>query len=62
MSPVKSADLVLLEAYPLAEITNTKRIVAVVLGGRLLSKAKLDRRIKTLANQFFRRCTSIASQ
>jgi imidazolonepropionase-like amidohydrolase len=52
MSPVKSADLVLLEAYPLAEITNTKRIVAVVLGGRLLSKAKLDRRIKTLANQF----------
>jgi hypothetical protein len=37
----KIADLVLLEANPLEEISNTRRISAVVLRGRLISKAEL---------------------
>jgi imidazolonepropionase-like amidohydrolase len=36
------ADLVLLEADPLADIGNTRRIAAVVMGGRALSRAELD--------------------
>lgn len=42
IEPGKIADLVLLEADPLADITNTSRIVAVVQGGRLLDRATLD--------------------
>src|SRR4051794_16338345 len=36
------ADLVLLDANPLADIHNTMRIRAVVLAGRLLERAALD--------------------
>ncbi len=39
----KVADLVLLEADPLAEISNTKRIAAVVAHGELIEKPELDR-------------------
>ncbi len=38
----KIADLVLLEANPLEEISNTKKIAAVVLGGKLLLKSELE--------------------
>jgi len=38
----KIADLVLLDGNPLADISNTKRINAVVLGGRLINKAALE--------------------
>ncbi|MGH9844978.1 MAG: amidohydrolase family protein, partial [Blastocatellia bacterium] len=38
----KIADLVLLEANPLAEISNTQKINAVVVGGKLVSKAELQ--------------------
>jgi imidazolonepropionase-like amidohydrolase len=38
----KRADLVLLEADPLADIRNTTRIRAVVQGGRVLDRAALD--------------------
>ena len=38
----KIADLVLLEANPLEDISNTKKIAAVVLGGKLLLKSKLE--------------------
>jgi imidazolonepropionase-like amidohydrolase len=38
----KIADLVLLDADPLKDIRNTQKISAVVLGGKYLSKAKLD--------------------
>lgn len=38
----KLADLVVLEANPLENIENTKRIAAVVLNGRYLSRAALD--------------------
>jgi hypothetical protein len=37
----KLADLVLLEANPLERIANTKRIAAVVVNGKLLTKAQL---------------------
>jgi imidazolonepropionase-like amidohydrolase len=38
----KLADLVLLDADPLADIGNTRKIHAVVLGGRIFSRADLD--------------------
>ena len=38
----KLADLVLLDANPLAEIGNTKRIRAVMTAGKLVEKAALD--------------------
>jgi imidazolonepropionase-like amidohydrolase len=42
----KLADLVLLDANPLDDITNTRRIRAVVLAGRYLDRAALDRMLK----------------
>jgi imidazolonepropionase-like amidohydrolase len=39
----KIADLVLLEADPLQEIGNTRKIAAVVVGGRLLLKKSLEK-------------------
>lgn len=39
----KVSDLVLLDADPLQDIRNTKKITAVVLGGRYLDRAALDR-------------------
>ena len=41
----KRADLVLLDADPLADIANTRRIAAVVVRGRLLTKVDIDRMI-----------------
>lgn len=38
----KIADLLLLEADPLEKIENTKRIAAVVLGGKLFDKQQID--------------------
>jgi tetratricopeptide (TPR) repeat protein len=38
----KIADLLLLEADPLEKIDNTKRIAAVVLGGKLIGKQQID--------------------
>lgn len=38
----KMADLILLDANPLDNITNTKRISGVMVGGRYLSKEKLE--------------------
>jgi imidazolonepropionase-like amidohydrolase len=40
------ADLVLLDGDPLADIANTRRISAVILGGRYMAREELD---KTLA-------------
>lgn len=50
----KIADLVLLEANPLEHIENTRRIAAVVLGGELFEKPRLDAMLsdaEKLANQ-----------
>jgi imidazolonepropionase-like amidohydrolase len=40
--PGKLADLVLLDANPLENINNTRRISAVLVGGKLLRRADLD--------------------
>ena len=39
----KNADLLLLDADPLEDIRNTRRIRAVILGGRLLDRSTLDK-------------------
>ena len=39
----KAADLVLLDADPLADIENTRKIAAVILGGKFLARDDLDR-------------------
>lgn len=39
----KIADLVLLEADPLADVSNTRRVAAVIQGGRLLEREDLER-------------------
>jgi imidazolonepropionase-like amidohydrolase len=41
VEPGKAADLVLLDADPLQDIRNTRRIHAVVLGGKFLDRAQL---------------------
>ncbi len=42
----KKADLVLLEANPLENISNTKRINAVIVNGKLIPRASLDKMLK----------------
>jgi imidazolonepropionase-like amidohydrolase len=44
----KRADLVLLDASPLEDIHNTTKIRAVVLGGKVLDRAELDRHLAEL--------------
>lgn len=43
VAPAARADLLLLDANPLEDIANTRRIHALVLGGKLLLRADLDR-------------------
>jgi imidazolonepropionase-like amidohydrolase len=38
----KVADLVLLEANPLEDIRNTRKIFAVILGGKMIQKSALS--------------------
>ncbi len=42
IAPGRIADLVLLEANPLEDIRNSRKISAVILGGRFLDRAALD--------------------
>jgi imidazolonepropionase-like amidohydrolase len=42
IAPGRTADIVLLDADPLAAIANTRRIHAVIVRGRLLGRAELD--------------------
>lgn len=51
VAPGMAADLVLLDADPLADIANTTAIAAVVLNGRLLDRADLDALLKNVADQ-----------
>ena len=43
----KRADLLLLDANPLQQIANTTRIAGVMLGGRWLPRADIDRRLQS---------------
>jgi imidazolonepropionase-like amidohydrolase len=45
IAPGKRADLVLLDDNPLQDISNTSRIVAVALGGRLLTKDEIEKQL-----------------
>jgi imidazolonepropionase-like amidohydrolase len=47
----KRADLVLLDANPLEQIRHTRRISAVIIGGRYLDRGELDRRMQLLASR-----------
>ena len=51
IAPGKRADLVLLDANPLDDIRNTRRINAVVARGRLLNRASLDRLLRDAVAQ-----------
>jgi imidazolonepropionase-like amidohydrolase len=44
----RRADLVLLDADPLVNVGNVRRVRAVMVGGRLLRRAELDRRLAAL--------------
>jgi hypothetical protein len=43
----KRADLVMLDASPLADIANSSRISGVMIGGRWLPKSEIDQRLNT---------------
>jgi imidazolonepropionase-like amidohydrolase len=45
----KRADLLLLDANPLIDIANSRKISALVLGGHYISRNELDRRMTALA-------------
>jgi imidazolonepropionase-like amidohydrolase len=48
VEPGKRADLLLLNADPLADVSNTRKIAAVIVRGRYLPRAELDRMLGAL--------------
>jgi hypothetical protein len=48
----KRADLVLLDANPLDDISNVGRIQSVIIGGKVLSRQELDETLATVRRQF----------
>ncbi len=50
----KRADLLLLDADPIADVANTRKITAVVVGGRFLSRSDLDREMQALDDRYAR--------
>ena len=48
ITPGKVADLLILEANPLEDITNTRRIEGVVVAGRYFSRTDIDLRMKAI--------------
>jgi adenine deaminase len=48
----KRADLLLLDADPLADVANTNRIAGVVVSGRWLSRRELDARLDELQHRY----------
>ncbi|GAA4327396.1 amidohydrolase family protein [Pontixanthobacter gangjinensis] len=51
VTPGKIADLVLLNANPLQDISNTQKIETVIFKGNLLDRSKLDRMLNQLENK-----------
>jgi len=51
VEPGKRADLVLLDANPLENISNTRRIAAVITNGHYLPRVELDRRLRRIADR-----------
>jgi hypothetical protein len=54
IAPGKRADLVLLEANPLADIAHVGKIAGVMLRGRWLARADLDARLARIARKYRR--------
>jgi imidazolonepropionase-like amidohydrolase len=52
VEPTKIADLVLLDANPIEDIANIRRINAVVIGGKLLRRSELDTMLKKARDAF----------
>jgi imidazolonepropionase-like amidohydrolase len=52
IEPTKIADLVLLDANPVEDIANIRRINAVVIGGKLLKRSELDAMLKKARDAF----------
>jgi imidazolonepropionase-like amidohydrolase len=52
VEPKKIADLVLLDANPIENIANIRRINAVVIGGKLLRRSELDTMLKKARDAF----------
>ncbi len=50
----KRADLLLLDADPMADVANTRKIAAVVVGGRFLSHSELNQEMKALDERYAR--------
>ncbi len=50
----KRADLLLLDADPMADVANTRKIAGVVAGGRFLSRAELDQEMEALSERYAR--------
>lgn len=48
----KRADLLLLDADPMADVSNTRKIAAVVVGGRFLSRPELDQQMGALIERY----------
>jgi imidazolonepropionase-like amidohydrolase len=49
VEPGKSADLLLLDADPLANVSNTRKIAAVIVRGRYLPRRELDRMLANVS-------------
>jgi imidazolonepropionase-like amidohydrolase len=50
----KRADLILLSANPLEDIRNVRRLAGVMIGGRWLPRAEIDRRLEEIARAYAR--------
>ncbi len=50
----KRADLLLLDADPIADVANTRKIAAVVVGGCFVSRSELDQEMKALDERYAR--------
>jgi imidazolonepropionase-like amidohydrolase len=58
----KIADLVLLGANPLEDINNTRKITAVIFGGRMFDRTTLNRMLESVANAQEKSSPPVADQ
>ncbi|WP_422928961.1 amidohydrolase family protein [Singulisphaera sp. PoT] len=54
IAPGRRADLLLLDADPMADVANTRKIAAVIAGGRFLARSALDQQMKALKDRYLR--------
>ena len=58
----KRADLLLLDADPLVNVANTRKIASVIVGGHFLSSQELDRQMKALAEHYATMRNGVAAE